>query len=128
MSGVQIPPGPSTKMDNFPKELEKAKKQFILVEGKKDKEALESLGFENVLVINETGKSLYEKLEEVEKKAGKNKVCILTDFDKEGKKLYLKLKKELSSKNIKLDNTFRDKLLRKTNISHIEGIATILKK
>lgn len=115
-------------MNILSREVEKAKKHFVLVEGKNDRQALEKIGFENIFVLNETGKGLNEKLDEIAEKAGKKKICILTDFDKEGKKLYLKLKKELSTRSVKLNNTFRDKLLRKTDISHIEGIVKILKK
>ena len=105
----------------FGKELEKAKDMLVIVEGKKDKAALETLGFKNIFIINEAGKSLYEKIEEIEEQAGKKKICILTDFDKKGKKLYLLLKSELSKRKVKLDNSFREILL-KENISHIEGL------
>jgi 5S rRNA maturation endonuclease (ribonuclease M5) len=109
----------------FQKELEKATKLLVVVEGKKDKLALEKLGFQNIFVINETGKSLYEKIEEIEIKAKKKKICILTDFDKKGKKLYLLLKSELGEKKVKLNNAFRSILL-KQNISHIEGLASFI--
>ncbi len=106
----------------FEKDLEKARDNLIIVEGKKDKLSLEKLGFENVFVINETGKSIYEKIEEIENIAGKRKICILTDFDKRGKKMYLLIKSELSRKRVKLDSSFRVVLL-KLNISHIEGLS-----
>ena len=93
----------------------------MIVEGKKDKVALSSLGFKKIFVIHESGKSIYEKIEEIESLADKDKICILTDFDKKGKKLYLLLKSELSKRKVKLDNTFRGVLL-KMRISHIEGL------
>lgn len=111
----------------FQKQLDKSKKYLIIVEGKKDLLALKELGFENIFVLNETGKSLYEKIEEIEVRAGKNKICILTDFDKKGKKLYLLLKSELCKRKVKLDNSFRGMLL-KLNISHIEGLARFINK
>jgi len=107
------------------KQFEEAREQLIIVEGKKDKEALEILGFKHIFVINETGKSLYEKIEEVEEKVGKRKICILTDFDKKGKKLYLIIKSELRKRKVKMDNSLRDSLLR-LNISHIEGLASLM--
>ena len=103
------------------KSIGKYKEYFIIVEGKKDKRALEILGFSNIFIINEAGKSIYEKIEEIEQVAGKTKICILTDFDKKGKKMYLCLKSELSKRKVRLDNKFRDILL-KNNISHIEGL------
>ena len=112
---------------NIKKEIEKSKDHLIIVEGKKDKQALEELGFKNIFIINETGKSIYEKIEEIEEKAGKQKICILTDFDKKGKKLYLLLKSELSQRKVRLDNSLRGFLL-KLKISHIEGIGNLAKK
>ncbi len=108
------------------KEIEKAKDLFIIVEGEKDKKSLEALGFKKIFVINETGKSLYEKIEEVENRAGKSKICILTDFDKKGKQLYLFLKAELSKRKVRLNNSFRQVLL-KLNVTHIEGLANFIK-
>ncbi len=46
---------------------------------------------------------------------------ILTDLDSEGKKLYGKLKKQLSNFGIKIDNELRD-LLFKTKLRQIEGM------
>ena len=109
------------------RQFEKAKKYLIIVEGKKDKFALRELGFKNIFVIHETGKSLPEKIEQVQELCGKkDKVCILTDFDKEGKKLYLLLKSKFSEMGIKTDNTLRGVLL-KQRISHIEGLSRFTK-
>lgn len=107
-------------------EIKEAKDLFIVVEGKNDFLALKELGFENIFIINEQGKSLYEKIEEIESQANRRKICILTDFDKKGKKLYLLLKSELSKRKVRLDNSFRAVLL-KLKISHIEGLSTFIK-
>jgi len=84
----------------FSKSLEEAKEHLIIVEGKKDKISLQQLGFQHIFIINESGKSIYEKIEEIEflVESEKRKLCILTDFDKKGKQLYLLLKSELSAK------------------------------
>lgn len=113
-------------MIDLKKELEKAKDLLLIVEGKKDFLSLKKLGFKNIFVINETGKSIYEKIEEIELLAGKNKICILTDFDKKGKQLYLLLKSELGKRKVRLDNTLRGILL-KLDISHIEGLSNFIK-
>ncbi len=105
--------------------LEKAQAYLIVVEGKKDKRALEELNFNYVFALNEDGKSLYEKIEKIEVLASGKNVCILTDFDKKGKQLYLLLKKELSTKKVKIDNTLRSILL-KNHVSHIEGLASFV--
>ena len=98
---------------NILKEFDKAKELFIVVEGKNDLLALKKLGFKNIFVIHETGKSLYEKIEQIEEEAGKRKICILTDFDKKGKKLYLLLKSELAKRKVHLDNSLRGVLLKR---------------
>ncbi len=112
-------------MNNFEKIFNNAREMLIVVEGKKDKLALQKLGFDIIFVINETGKSLYEKIEEIETLAEGKKICILTDFDKKGKKLYLLLKSELGKRKVRLDNTLRGALL-KLKISHIEGLASFI--
>jgi len=111
----------------FNEELDKVKDHLIIVEGKKDKDSLQKLGLNNIFVLNEHRKSLCEKVEEIEEIAGKRKLCILTDFDKKGKKLYLLLKSELSKRKVRLDNKFRSTLLR-LKISHIEGLASYIDK
>ena len=109
------------------KDIEKAKDYLIIVEGKKDKFSLQALGFENIFVINETGKSLYEKIEQIQQLCEKkDKACILTDFDKKGKQLYLLLKTKLQEIGVRMDNTLRGVLL-KERISHIEGLSHYIK-
>jgi len=107
------------------KELEKAKELLVIVEGKNDEASLEKLGFTSIFVLKKGGKSLGEKIEEIEKLAGEKKVCILSDFDKEGKKLYALLKEEFIRRGIKMDNHLR-KVLMDEKISHIEGLDSFL--
>ena len=101
------------------KQLEKAKGYLIIVEGKKDKSALQKLGFQKIFVIHETGKSLGEKIEQIQELTEKNKVCILTDFDKKGKKMYLLLKSRLQEIGVRMDNTLRGFLLKQKIIIKI---------
>ena len=109
------------------KQIEKAKDNLIVVEGKKDKFVLQQLGFQRIFVLNETSKSLPEKIEQIQELCTKkDKVCILTDFDKKGKQMYLLLKSKFSELGIKMDNTLRGFLL-KERISHIEGLVHFIK-
>lgn len=112
--------------EKFLKQIEKAKDYLSIVEGKKDKAALQQLGFQKIFAIHETGRSLPEKIEQIQELVGKNKVCILTDFDKKGKKLYLLLKSKLQELGVRLDNSLRGFLL-KQKISHIEGLYHFIK-
>jgi len=109
-------------------DVEKFKEYTMLVEGKKDVVAMNAAGFENVHDIHRTSVSLQERLEQIAELIGKKeKVCILTDFDKKGKTLYLKTKTILQELGVKIDSTFRG-LLIKAQISHIEEIYEFFKK
>ncbi len=106
----------------------KYKDYVIIVEGARDVAALNSLGFERVFSIYRNGVSLREMIELISAQiAKKDRVCILTDFDKKGKWLYFILKRELQMMGVKLDNSLRSILLR-SGISHIEGLDTFMEK
>ena len=93
---------------------------LIIVEGKKDKRALEELGLTNIITLYH--KPLYKIMEELPAK----EVIILTDFDKEGKKLYGKLRQECLRLGIKVNNKLRNFLIKEARISHIEGLTTFI--
>jgi 5S rRNA maturation endonuclease (ribonuclease M5) len=100
----------------------------IIVEGKKDVSALKSLGFSKVYELHITSIPLRERIEQISKEISKkDKVCILTDFDKKGKQLYLYSKPIFQELGVKLDSSFRGLLL-KAQVSHIEGLPSFLKK
>lgn len=94
---------------------------LIVVEGKKDKKALEKLGLNSVLLH---GRDFFHRIQEI---AGCNKeVLILTDFDKEGKMLYAKIAKELEKYHIKINKKYREFFQKKTKLNQIEGIDTYI--
>jgi 5S rRNA maturation endonuclease (ribonuclease M5) len=90
---------------------------LIIVEGKKDKNALNSLGINNIMTLKEP---IYKIVEE--SSAKNKKVIILTDLDKEGKELYGKLNSELQRFGVDIDNRFREFLFKNTTLREIEGI------
>jgi len=92
--------------------------KLILVEGIKDKIALEKLGInKKTLTINCAHYKLIESI------ADENKECILLlDLDKEGKKLYSIFRHHLQARKVKIDKTFREFLFRKTKLTQIQGI------
>ena len=96
--------------------------KVIIVEGKKDEVSLKKLGITNIITIN---RPIFQLVEEISNKH--NGVIILTDLDKQGKKLYSVLKHHLQKRGIKVDNKFREFLYRNTKLSNIEGINTYLK-
>jgi len=100
--------------------VEKCKNYVTIVEGKKDRLALERLGFSNVIILN---KPLYEVAEDI----NAARVVLLTDLDKKGRELYSKIKKDLDKRGIMVDDTMRN-LLFKTELRQIEGLTKYLKK
>ena len=95
----------------------KSSDTLVIVEGKKDKSALESLGIENVVILK---KPLYEVIEEAAE-SGKE-VILLTDLDKEGKQLYGRLNSGLQKYGVRVNNKFRDFLIKNTKLRQIEGL------
>jgi len=109
-------------------DIEKYKAYIILVEGKRDVQALKTAGFENVYPIHQTGTSLRERLEHLATLiTKKDKVCILTDLDKKGKQLYMTIKPILQELGIKIDSSLRGILI-KAHMSHIEGVYNFFRK
>ena len=104
-------------------ELKKNNK-IVIVEGKKDKQALEQLGLGNIVTLSK--KPIYKIIEEVSEKT--KEAVILTDLDKEGKKLFGKLNSGLSHHGVRVDNKFREFLFKKTKLRQIEGIISYLRK
>ena len=107
-------------MDDFQDwivELKKSKKA-IIVEGKKDKSALEKLGIKkNIIILN---KPIFQIVEII---SSRYKDCILLlDLDKEGRKLYHKLKHDLQKHKVRIDHKFREFLLKETKINYIESL------
>ena len=109
-------------------QIERFKDYVILVEGKKDVNSLKNAGFKKVYAIHQTGVTLRERLEQLARlKEKKEKVCILTDLDKRGKELYMKIKPILQELGMNLDSTFRGILI-KAQVSHIEGLGNFFHK
>ena len=104
-------------------EIEKLKTTSIpiIIEGKRDKIALSKLGLTNTVLLK---KPIYELCEDLARK--NNEVVILTDLDKEGKKLYSIIKQNLERNGVKVNDTFRKFLFRYTKLSHIEGLDTYI--
>ncbi len=79
----------------------------IIVEGRKDKEALRKLGLAGPIVcFKSSGKGLVDFLGNIEAK----KIMVLTDFDKEGKDISARINEELAHLKMKTDHTLRKRL------------------
>lgn len=97
----------------------KNSKILVIVEGKKDRKALESLGIKNIVELSK--KPLFEIIENI---SISNKDCIiLTDLDKKGKELYGKLNSGLQKHGVRVDDKFRKFIFGHTKIRQIESLS-----
>ena len=94
----------------------KQTEKLIIVEGKKDKKALETLGIKNIVTFSN---SPYFSIENINEK----EVIILTDLDAHGRKLYSILRHNLQKRGIKVDHNFREFLFKETKVTCIESLA-----
>ena len=108
-------------MNDLLEQIDKIKDKLTIVEGKKDKLALQKLGFNNIIILN---RPLYEIVELVKEK----EVVILTDLDKPGKQIYDYLSSNLQRFGVRIDNQFRNYLFKKTKLRQIEGIYTYIQQ
>jgi 5S rRNA maturation endonuclease (ribonuclease M5) len=95
----------------------------ILVEGKRDKSALESLGIDNVYALK--GKPFHDAAEELSENF--EGVVLLTDLDKQGEAIFQKLQKLLPSYGLKVDGLFREKLS-SSGVKFVEKIPEEIKR
>ena len=110
------------EFQNFIRKIQKSN-TLVIVEGKKDKAALQKLGINNIIELNK--KPLFQIIEEI---ATSNEECIiLTDLDKEGKQLYSKLNSNLQKNGVRVNNKFREFLFKHTKLRQIEGMDTYIK-
>src|SRR3989338_10160860 len=110
--------------EQFDKMIEKIRISniLIIVEGKKDRAALEKLGLKNIIELSK--KPLYQVVEEI---ASENKeVIILTDLDKKGKELYGKLSRDMQKFGVRINNELREFLFKNTKLRQIEGFTNYL--
>jgi|SRR3989338_3479126 len=90
----------------------------VIVEGIKDKKALQKLGISNIVELSR--KPLFQIVEEI---ADSDYECaIMTDLDRKGKELYGKLNSDLQKHGVKINNKLRDFLFKHTKLRQIEGI------
>ena len=109
-------------------EVARFREYVVLVEGKKDVLLLNKLGFHKVFDIHVSGVSLMERIEQIKDMIEKrDRVCILTDFDKNGKKLYFEIKAICTEFGMHLDSKLRGLLL-VGGLNHIEQLSEFMKK
>lgn len=125
-SWVQIPLDPFIVMrmeslDEWSTYL-REKEAPIIVEGKRDREALEYIGRENN-IFTIAQQPLYKVMEAITAK----EIIVLTDLDAEGKKLFAKINRYCQQHSIKVDNKPREFLFKHTTLTQIEGLPHYLR-
>lgn len=108
--------------------LNEANKKFpVIVEGKKDKGALKSLGVDGEIIVLNRGKNLYEFCEDIAEKF--SRVIILVDWDTTGDSLHQSLSENLKG-HWEAFSPFREimKLLCQKDVKDIEGIPKLLSR
>ena len=76
----------------------------IIVEGKNDEEALRKLGTMGTIIKLNIGQSIFNFCEDLSRDY--NQVILLTDWDKKGKQLFNRLKRDLRYNNVKTIDNF----------------------
>lgn len=99
---------------------------LIVVEGEHDKYSLNALGLERIFILNKTGVSIFNRIDDMIKQLDIKESCvILTDLDKKGKAYYKMIKKELKNHGKRSNGKLRD-ILSKNGVSHIEELANFI--
>ncbi len=108
------------KADEFRDLIKKAidSNVLVIVEGKKDRIALNKLGITNIIELSK--KPLFQIVEEVSNSG--DECVILTDLDRKGRELYGKLNSDLQKHGVKVDNKLREFLFKNTKLRQIEGV------
>lgn len=101
----------------------------VLIEGKKDEEALNKLGiYGNIIKVSGSGLKLFEVAEMAVESS--SEVIILTDFDKKGNILAKKLSKDIQNLGSHPDLNIRQNIMNITRkyIKDIESLPRHLKQ
>jgi 5S rRNA maturation endonuclease (ribonuclease M5) len=111
----------------FRKLAEKSMETVVLVEGKKDRSALRSLGIQgNIVCMKHSGYILFDFLDQIPDR----EIVLLVDFDEYGASLTRKITQYLEEKRVKVNSVFWRKLrgLVRRDVKDIEGLPSYLEK
>lgn len=98
-----------------------ANEAIIIIEGQKDKKALESLDVNaDFFLLCRQNKSLQESAEEISQKY--KRAILMLDQDKQGKKMERMITHYLQRNGVKVNRRLGKKLLRLANCNTMEGL------
>ena len=90
---------------------------LILVEGKRDQEALQRLGFSQITTISTHLDGVSQEI------ALLSKTCaILTDLDPAGRRLHARISRDVQVLGVAVDDRLRRALLTSPRVKHIEAL------
>jgi 5S rRNA maturation endonuclease (ribonuclease M5) len=93
------------------------KDAVIIVEGKKDRAALQRIGVRGrIELVNRSSEELSRRI------SGEKEAILLTDFDDAGEEICRRMQESLSSYNVKADVDFRRKFHRILRVRNFETI------
>ncbi len=98
---------------------------ILVVEGKRDEEALRRLGINGeVIRYSEVGRRCFMDLME---KGGGEKLIVLTDFDEGGEEMLRLIERDTTNNGVKADTRMRKRLFEaaRTYASSVEGLGKI---
>ena len=110
------------------KEILSDRRCVVLVEGKRDKNALVRTGFCSGNVIAVSGRRPENIVEALVYGSNANKIVILMDFDESGRKLAKRWAEALEGSDIRIDSDAPRKLRWVLGIKTIEDLPTALEK
>ena len=106
--------------------LEQYQKHALLVEGKRDAQAMNAFGFSRVFILNVHRGSLRERVERIAASLHKKEdLCLLFDNDAAGRRLIAQCAPILRELGFRIDQTLRRELIN-AGLSHIEGVSTFV--
>jgi 5S rRNA maturation endonuclease (ribonuclease M5) len=104
----------------------------VIVEGKRDEEALRSVGLRSIVIqFSSSGLPVFAFTEEVVAGYKRSTVLVLLDFDREGNDLAERLSQEFEEGGVRVQRVFRRaiaKLLIREGIFRIEEISMLRKR
>ncbi|MGB9854295.1 MAG: toprim domain-containing protein [Candidatus Bathyarchaeales archaeon] len=108
---------------------ENARGTPIIVEGKKDAEALKALGIDGQIMQAKTGGKTLIDLISIVENSEVREVILLLDFDRRGRELTRRLKQRLEKTGTRPNIDFWSQLLQLVwrEVKDIEGLATYIK-
>ncbi|MFO7792246.1 MAG: toprim domain-containing protein [Candidatus Saliniplasma sp.] len=107
---------------------EKNREIPIIVEGKKDVNALRRLGIKGRIIKIKTSKTVFRIIEGLRKEH--DEVIILTDWDRTGARLYHRVKKACKANTLSFDQNIRKRLIKYTrkDIKDVESLPAFLSR